>query len=70
MEMETLLTVGQVARELSCPIWRVQYLLRARDIKPTCRVGVLRLFQTDVVDVLRQELNVIKQRRTLAGASV
>lgn len=70
VEMDTLLTVGQVAKELACPIWQVQYLLRARDIKPVCRVGVLRLFQTDIVDILQQELDVIRQRQSKTEVAV
>lgn len=61
--METLLTVGQCAKKLACPIWQIQYLLRARDIQPTCRVGVLRLFPPTVIDVLQRELDAIKQRQ-------
>jgi hypothetical protein len=61
--METFLTVGEVAKKVNCPIWQVQYLLRARDIKPIGRAGVLRLFAPGVVDRLRNELDAIQERR-------
>jgi len=67
--MKTFLTVGEVAKKLGCPIWKVQYLLRARDIKPIGRAGVLRLFAPGIVDVLRKELETIQQRRDAVECS-
>ena len=61
--MKKFLTVGEVAKKVNCPIWQVQYLLRARDIKPIGRAGVLRLFAPGVVDVLRRELDTIQRRK-------
>lgn len=62
--MENLLTVGQIAKKLSCPIWQVQYLLKSRGIKPICRVGVLRLFPPNIVNVLQRELDAVNKRHS------
>lgn len=68
--METFLTMGEVAKKADCPIWQAQYLVRARDIKPIGRAGVLRLFAPGVVEVLRRELHLIQQRREKVACAV
>ena len=61
--METFLTVGQLAQEAKCPNWKVQYLLRSRNIQPLGRAGNMRMFAPGVVEVLRNELRKIKKKR-------
>ena len=61
--MEAFLTVGQLAQEADCPIWKAQYILRSRDIKPLARAGNMRLFAFGVVEVLRSELQQIEKKK-------
>ena len=49
------LTVGEIAKRLRWPIHRVEYLIRSRGIKPTMRVGNLRVFSDDILDRLPNE---------------
>ena len=59
-----LLTVGEIAKQLNCPIHKVLYLIQSRQIKPFQRAGCLRIFGEDVVDMLRSELTVSQQRHS------
>ena len=61
--MESFLTIGEIARRLDCPTWRIQYFLDTRGIKPVCRAGVIRLFAPDVVDTLRAEIQSVEAKR-------
>ena len=56
------LTLGVIAKELDCPIHKIEYLIRARRIEPVQRAGNLRVFSPSVLDVLRRELDAISQR--------
>ena len=67
--MDSFRTVGQIAKELGCPIWRVQYLLTARKIKPIGRAGALRLYAPGVVDDLRREISAIAQRKAAVACA-
>jgi len=62
-EARTALTIGVIAKVLDCPIHKIEYLIRARDIKAVERAGNLRVFSPDVLDVLKKELD---GRRALA----
>jgi hypothetical protein len=45
-----LLTVGEIARRLGQPQWRIEYAIRSRSIEPTARAGNARVFaESDVV---------------------
>lgn len=50
-----ILTVGEIARKLDCPVHRVQYLITSRNIKPIQRVGGYRIFSNDILEKLRDE---------------
>lgn len=41
---EKLLTVGEIANRIGCPIHRVEYLVRSRNIHSAQRAGNLRVF--------------------------
>lgn len=59
-----LITVGVMAAELGQPIHRVQHVLRTRQhIRPSCRVGRLRVFDEEAVAMVRHELNGVDARR-------
>lgn len=53
---QNLLTVGEVAETLGVPIYRLQYLIRTRNIKPVQRAGILRLFTSDQLELIRAEI--------------
>jgi len=56
-------TIGAIADELKQPPERIAYLIRARRIQPIAMAGNVRLFGSDVVRVLRREINSIDARR-------
>ena len=57
METETrALTVGRLAERLGVPIHRIEYLVRARDIRPVQRAGHLRIYDEQAEETLRKEL--------------
>lgn len=58
--MRRYLTVGQIAREVGCPIWQAQYLLRTRNVKAAGKVGVLRVFSPKVIKLLQTELEKLR----------
>ncbi len=61
--MELFLTTGQVAQQANIPLWKAQYLIKTRGIKPIGRAGVMRMFSPDVVGVLRSELHSIQAKK-------
>ena len=65
-----LRTPGVIADELGAPLPRVLYILRKRshDIKPIGRAGVLRLYDRQAVEEVRNELSQMADRR--GGANV
>ena len=62
------LTTGEIARQLSCPVHRVRYLVKARNILPIERAGNLRIFPDDTVELLRAETEAICRNREAAPA--
>lgn len=49
-------TVGEIARRLGEPIFRVQYVIRSRDIHPVGRAGNARIFNEADVAFIASEL--------------
>lgn len=66
-----LRTPGVLAADLDVPLHRIQYILQTRDhIKPSARAGRLRLYDREVVALIRHELNAIDARNSgLKGGS-
>lgn len=58
-----LLTVTQIADRLSEPPPRVAYIIRKYRLKPTERVGIIRLFDDRQVKAIKQGLYGIQIRR-------
>ena len=56
MDEKKLLTVGEIAKRLDCPIHKILYLIETRQIKPIQRAGCLRIFNDEVLEILRAEL--------------
>lgn len=62
--MDDLLTTRQIAKKMNTPLWRVQYFVSSRNIKPVRSVGVYRLFAPSVIDLLQTELDAVDARKT------
>ena len=59
-----LLTPGVLAERLGVPLHRVTYILGTRPhIRPAARAGTLRLYDAQVVEAVRAELDRITQRK-------
>ena len=59
-----LRTPGVIAGELGVPLHRVLYVLRKRAfIAPSARAGRLRLYERQVVAMIRHELNAMDARK-------
>ena len=63
----SLPTVGEIARRLSQPLHRVEYIIRARDLRPVGRAGNARVFSEADVDFIRSELRRIDEDRCVGG---
>ena len=53
---EKALTLGEIARRLNCPLHKIEYLLRTREIQPIQRAGNLRVFSEKSLGLLKAEL--------------
>jgi hypothetical protein len=56
-------TVGEIARRLSVPIHRVEYVVRSRNLTGIGRVGNLRVFSESDVGYIASELARINSKR-------
>ncbi|MFC1635842.1 hypothetical protein ACFL5Z_13465 [Planctomycetota bacterium] len=61
---QELLTVGQIADRLQEPPARVAYIVSKYRLKPVERVGIIRLFSQQQVEVIKQGLYNIQIRRS------
>jgi hypothetical protein len=71
-DIPQLRTPGVIAGELDAPLCRVLYILRTRShlIKPIGRAGVLRLYDRQAVEMVREALREMDQRREVANAQL
>ena len=64
-------TIGEIARRLNVPTHRVEYIIRARNIKPRGWAGNARVFDDAGVEAIATELDRIEAtksgERDLAG---
>jgi hypothetical protein len=49
-------TIGEIARRLGEPVHRIEYVIRARHIRPTGWAGNARVFPEDAVEAIATEL--------------
>ena len=61
-DVKTLKTVSQIADERQEPPARVDYIIRKLRIKPTDRIGIIRLYDDNKVNVIVQGLYGIQIR--------
>ena len=50
------MTLGVVAAKLGEPIHVIEYIVRARNIRPVSRAGKLRVFDTEGFDEIKRQL--------------
>lgn len=58
-----LRTLTQIAEDLSVPANRIEYVIRARGIEPSHRIGSTRVFDAEAVHRIVEELVAIRRRR-------
>jgi hypothetical protein len=63
----TGLTVGEIARQAGVPVHAVQYVARARRVKPIGRAGAARLFSEADAALILAELRKIDSRKWKAS---
>ncbi|TWT30133.1 hypothetical protein [Blastopirellula retiformator] len=63
-----LRTTGVIAKMLDAPLHRVVHILATRPhIKPAARAGILRLFDSEAIEKIRHELEVIDAIRQFSN---
>lgn len=53
---DKLLTVGEIAKQLDCPIHKVEYIIMSRGIKPVQLAGRFRVFDDGALERIRSEV--------------
>jgi len=56
-------TIGEIARRLGIPIHRVEYVIRARGIRPCGWAGNARVFSEEDVNRIAAEISRIQELR-------
>ena len=56
-------TIGEIARRLGVPTHRVEYVIRARAIRPCGRAGNARVFDEEAIESIRSEIDRIDSGR-------
>ena len=49
-------TIGEISRRLGQPVHRVEWIIRARNVRPVQRAGNCRIFSQEDVDYIAAEL--------------
>lgn len=63
VEPDKALTIGEIARRLSAPIHRIEYVISSRGLKATQRAGHIRVFSEADVTYIEQILRRIAAER-------
>lgn len=66
-QIPSLLTIGEIARQLDQPIHRIEYVLRSRNVAPAGWAGNARVFAESDVVFLAAELRRIDDERSGEG---
>lgn len=61
--VQAIPTIGEIARRLGVPIHCIDYVIRARRIRPSGRAGNVRVFSAEDVSRIAEEINRIRQQR-------
>lgn len=63
-DYRVLLSVGEIARQIGEPVWRIEYQIRSRNIQPTGRAGNARVFdEADVSYITNEICHIDRERR-------
>lgn len=60
--IQELLTIGQIADRLQEPPARIAYIVSKYRLKPIQRIGIIRLFNEQQIQVIKRGLYVIQIR--------
>jgi DNA-binding transcriptional MerR regulator len=60
-------TIGEIARRLGEPIWRIEYLIRSRNINPASRAGNARVFTDADVELIAGVIKRINRDKGVAN---
>lgn len=58
-----LLTVGEIAKEIGEPLYRVKYAIDAYRIEPIQRAGIIRLFSREDIPRIKSAITRTASRR-------
>ena len=61
--MATMVTTGQIAKDVGVHRSKIDYAIEKAGIQPRGRAGIIRLFSTDQISVIEAALATIKVRR-------
>jgi DNA-binding transcriptional MerR regulator len=65
MDVEKIVTIGELSSILKIPHHRIRYYLKSRCIEPVRRLGGgVRLFSPEVIDQLRAEIKCLPDPQT------
>lgn len=63
LEPDKALTIGEIARRLSAPIHRIEYVVSSRGLQPTMRAGNARVFSESDLQFIGSVLRRIDAER-------
>lgn len=63
MTTDSFQTTGTIAARLGVPLHRVEYVIRAKGIRPVARAGAARVFGEEQVDAIAAALRKIEGRK-------
>lgn len=49
-------TIGEIARQVGCPVHRIEYVIRTRNLRPKERAGNIRVFSEADVQFIASEI--------------
>lgn len=61
------LTIGQIARRLDVPVHRIRYAVEEYEIRPDIRVGILRAWREESLELISAALRRIAANRSGGG---
>jgi hypothetical protein len=61
--MGNLMSVGQIAKHFNDEIWRVEYILRSRRIKPLGKLGNANIYGAAAVRLVGEALKTIREKK-------
>jgi hypothetical protein len=69
-EISQILTLGELVRRIGCPIHRVNYIIRSRNIRPAQRAGRARIFSEKDAAFIQDEIRRIDRGHSLSNTKL